>query len=137
MPVVSDAPTASIPTFYDETFRSKQYVNPSIISVANNPTLLGFLESHAPTTDGSFSICIAGGQGVFVSKVRSHSIILFNFQLPYLSFLAGTAGLYPRSRSSSPRQTHIGSTHSVHRQRRQHEVRRHNFYARHFHRHDD
>ena len=38
--------------------------------MANSPNLLGYLEHHSPTSDGSFSICIAGGIGSFVSKVR-------------------------------------------------------------------
>lgn len=59
-----------IPTVYDETFRAKHYMEPSIMSIANRATLLGYLDHHPPTTDGSFSICVAGGQGVFVSQVR-------------------------------------------------------------------
>lgn len=39
------------------------------MSLADRATLIAYLEHHAPTTDGSFSVCIAGGNGVFVSKV--------------------------------------------------------------------
>ncbi|KAF9471774.1 hypothetical protein BDN70DRAFT_767240, partial [Pholiota conissans] len=63
-----------IPTIYDETFRSVSYLEPTIGSIGNRPNLVGYLEHHAPTTDGSFSICVAGGEGVFVSKALLDSI---------------------------------------------------------------
>jgi len=44
------------------------------MSVANHATLIGYLEHHATTTDGSFAMCIAGGNGVFVSKTLLDSI---------------------------------------------------------------
>ena len=56
-------------TVYDETLRSITYTEPSIMSMANNPNLLGQLEYHSPTSDGSFSICVAGGDGIFISQV--------------------------------------------------------------------
>ncbi|KAH9484604.1 hypothetical protein JR316_0004086 [Psilocybe cubensis] len=61
-------------TIYDETFRSVHYDNPAIASMANHPNLVGKLEHHAPTTDGSFSICIANGRGVFISRALLESI---------------------------------------------------------------
>jgi len=71
---MSSEPPAYIPTIYDETHRAKDYMEPSIISMASRPTLIAYLEHHAPTTDGSFSVCIAGGIGVFVSKTLLDSI---------------------------------------------------------------
>jgi hypothetical protein len=35
-------------TVYDETFRGKYFMEPSIASMANNPNLLAYLEHHAP-----------------------------------------------------------------------------------------
>jgi roadblock/LC7 domain-containing protein len=69
----SEPPRAYIPTIYDETHRAIQYMDPSIRSMANRATLIAYLEHHAPTTDGSFAVCIAGGNGVFVSKVHNAS----------------------------------------------------------------
>ena len=54
---------------YDETHRGKWYMQLSIASMAHLAHLLGYLEHHTPSTDGSFGVCIAGGTGVFVSKV--------------------------------------------------------------------
>ncbi|KAF4623911.1 hypothetical protein D9613_001418 [Agrocybe pediades] len=67
-------PPSYVHTLYDETFRSRTFQNPSIMSMANAPNLIGRLEYHSPTTDGSFSICIAGGEGAFVSKALYESI---------------------------------------------------------------
>jgi hypothetical protein len=67
----NDAPPAYVRTVYDETFRAKSYFQPSIMSMGNRPNLLGQLEYHSPQTDGSFAICVSGGNGVFVSKVRT------------------------------------------------------------------
>ena len=58
-----------MPTIYDETFRAQHYDSPSIMSMGNVAHMIGYLEHHASATDGSFSICVAGGEGVFVSKV--------------------------------------------------------------------
>ena len=54
---------------YDETHRGKWYMQLSIASRAHVAHLLGYLEHHTPSTDGSFGVCIASGTGVFVSKV--------------------------------------------------------------------
>ncbi|KAF8799947.1 hypothetical protein BYT27DRAFT_7175872 [Phlegmacium glaucopus] len=70
----SAPPPAYLRTIYDETLRSRFYMNPCINSMANSPNLVGYLEHHAPTTDGSFSICVAGGEGVFISKALLESI---------------------------------------------------------------
>lgn len=75
------------PTLYDETYRSIRYPELSISSMANRPNLIGHLEHHAPTTDGSFSICVAGGKGVFISQVWEFQI-LSKFTLLYFSHLA-------------------------------------------------
>ncbi|KAJ7505261.1 hypothetical protein B0H11DRAFT_412104 [Mycena galericulata] len=61
-------------TVLDETHRSIQYVTPEIASMASSPTMLGYLVNHEPDTDGSFSICIAGGTGIFVSQNLFESI---------------------------------------------------------------
>jgi hypothetical protein len=44
------------------------------MSMATRPNLVGHLEHHTPTTDGSFSICVANGQGVFISQALLESI---------------------------------------------------------------
>ncbi|KAJ7761528.1 hypothetical protein DFH07DRAFT_883564 [Mycena maculata] len=61
-------------TALDETHRSIQYIMPTIMSMANSPNLLGYLENHSPDTDGSFSICVARGTGVFISQTLFESI---------------------------------------------------------------
>lgn len=43
----------------------------AINSMANQPNIIGYLEHHKPTTDGSFAICAAGGTGVFVKKAST------------------------------------------------------------------
>jgi hypothetical protein len=65
----NDAPPDYTHTVYDETYRAKSYIQPSIMSMGNSPNLLGQLEYHSAQTDGSFAICVAGGEGVFISKV--------------------------------------------------------------------
>jgi hypothetical protein len=54
---------------YDQTQREDAVENPAIMSMASRPSLLGQLENHSPETDGSFGVCISGGQGAFVSLV--------------------------------------------------------------------
>jgi len=73
---MSAAPPPYYRTLYDETHRSIIYLNPSISSMANRPNLIGKLEHHSPITDGSFSICIASGEGVFISQVSVISTCL-------------------------------------------------------------
>ncbi|KAJ3509644.1 hypothetical protein NLJ89_g5108 [Agrocybe chaxingu] len=63
-----------IPTLYDETHRGKWALMPDISSMGNNANLIGYLEHHDPSTDGSFAICLAGGSGNFVSKALYDSI---------------------------------------------------------------
>ncbi|PPR01013.1 hypothetical protein CVT26_015614 [Gymnopilus dilepis] len=72
--MASDAPPPYVRTVYDETLRSKFYPLPSIDSIANACNLLGHLEHHSPSTDGSFSICVANGRGVFISKALYESV---------------------------------------------------------------
>ncbi|KAH9484601.1 hypothetical protein JR316_0004083 [Psilocybe cubensis] len=64
----TSAPPPYYKTIYDETFQYVRYEDPSISSMGNRPNLAGQLEYHAPTTNGSFSICLAEGMGVFISK---------------------------------------------------------------------
>ncbi|KAH9971778.1 hypothetical protein BJV74DRAFT_905487 [Russula compacta] len=52
---------AAVPVLYDETHHGKCYVAPEVASMGKSANLMGYLEHHAPTTDGSFAICIAGG----------------------------------------------------------------------------
>jgi hypothetical protein len=61
---------APIPVLYDETHHGKWYMQPRVDGVGSLPNLMGYLEHHAPNTDGSFGICIAGGNVNLVSKVR-------------------------------------------------------------------
>jgi hypothetical protein len=46
---------------HDEARHSKSYMEPSTMSMAQLPNLLGQFEHHSPTTDGSISICILKG----------------------------------------------------------------------------
>lgn len=62
-------PAYTVPVLYDETHRGRWAFEPCIASVGNLENLTGYLEHLAPTTDGSFSICVAGGEGNFVSQV--------------------------------------------------------------------
>ncbi|KAF8987510.1 hypothetical protein BDQ17DRAFT_1374991 [Cyathus striatus] len=73
-PADAPPPPPYIQTLYDETHRSKYYQEPRIMSMAHRPNLIGYLEHHAPTTDGSFSICVASGEGVFISERLYNSI---------------------------------------------------------------
>lgn len=61
--------SATIPVLHDETFHAKWYMDPQVNSMGNCPNLLGSLEHHGPDTDGSFAICIAGGNVTLVKKV--------------------------------------------------------------------
>jgi hypothetical protein len=63
------SPPPYVRVIYDETHRGKWYGQASIVSLANHPNFLGQLEHHSPDTDGSFSICVAQGQGIFVAQV--------------------------------------------------------------------
>ncbi|KAF8963788.1 hypothetical protein BDZ97DRAFT_1661231 [Flammula alnicola] len=67
---------SSIRTVYDETHRGIWHSTLVVASMGNNPNLLGHLEHYEPTTDGSFSICCAGGEGVFISQALYESIPL-------------------------------------------------------------
>ena len=49
--MASEDPPPYFRTVYDETLRSISYLEPSIMSMANHPTLLGQLENYSPTTD--------------------------------------------------------------------------------------
>ena len=96
MPESSTMATAPPPYFrtvYDETLRAITYTEPSIMSMGNNPNLLGQLEYHSPTTDDSFSICVAGGDGIFVSQVLI--IIEHAFEQSNVCIVQGPAGIDP------------------------------------------
>jgi len=64
----------AIPVLYDETHHGKHYNQPRMESMANLANLMGHLPKHADTTDGSFSICMAGGNCTLVSKNLYESI---------------------------------------------------------------
>ncbi|CAA7263948.1 unnamed protein product [Cyclocybe aegerita] len=63
-----------IPTLYDETHRGKWPFQPEVATVGNSANMLGYLEHHASTTDGSFAICMAGGSENLVSQALYESI---------------------------------------------------------------
>ncbi|EIM86542.1 uncharacterized protein STEHIDRAFT_57583 [Stereum hirsutum FP-91666 SS1] len=69
-----DSGSTVIPTLYDDTHRGVSAFDYSIMSMGNRANLIGYLEHHDPTSDGSFSICIAGGNGACVSKRLYESI---------------------------------------------------------------
>jgi len=117
-------PESPPPTLYDETYRSISYPEPCIGSIANNPNLVGRLEHHSPTTDGSFSICIASGRGVFISQVSAiyihtheHRKLIMRIQSLYESIPtehrpplnSADAGRTVNTIATSPMKT-IGST---------------------------
>ena len=66
----------AIPTLYDETFRCVCHKMPQIQSMASLTCLVGYLEHHEATTDGSFAICVADGEGAFISQELFESIPL-------------------------------------------------------------
>jgi len=55
---------------HDDTYRNRVYQSPAIMSMAQVSHVLGYLERHSVDTDGSFGICVAQGEGIFVTKVR-------------------------------------------------------------------
>ncbi|KAI0248879.1 hypothetical protein BJV78DRAFT_1130587 [Lactifluus subvellereus] len=65
---------AAIPVLHDETHHENWYSQPQINSIGNLPNLTGYLEHHAPSTDGSFAIYIAPGNVTLVSKRLYESI---------------------------------------------------------------
>ena len=73
MPNSQATPTATntTPTLFDETFRNKSIQIVDVATMGNRPNLIGFVEHHSSTTDGSFAICLAGGSEVVIKKVRS------------------------------------------------------------------
>jgi hypothetical protein len=74
-----------IPTLYDDTHRGKWAFDFEIASMGNLPNLLAYLEYYDPAqTDGSIGICVAGGRGNFISKVRSFGEINIPQQFIYL-----------------------------------------------------
>jgi MYND finger len=56
---------------YDETELGKTVADPHIWSVANTPGVVGYLGHHHPESDGTFAICLADGDGTFISWVSS------------------------------------------------------------------
>lgn len=58
-------------TVHDQTHRGIWHMQPTIASMGNRPNLIGHLDRYSWTTDGSFSICVAGGVGVFISEVSN------------------------------------------------------------------
>src|SRR5271167_3207160 len=67
----SEPPEYTPRVVYDETHRGKWYAQLDITSMAQVPHIIAYLQHHSPDSDGSFAICIANGQGIFVSKVIS------------------------------------------------------------------
>jgi hypothetical protein len=51
-------------------------MEPSTMSMAQLPNLLGQFEHHSPTTDGSISICI---EGIFISLVCVMFVVRYTF----------------------------------------------------------
>ncbi|KAH8917154.1 hypothetical protein BT69DRAFT_1269361 [Atractiella rhizophila] len=63
-----------LPVLYDETFRGVSFPRLEILSLANRVCLHGKLLDHSAETDGSFGMCIANGQGNFMSLSLYESI---------------------------------------------------------------
>ena len=66
---LSPSARSSARIIYDDTQRNNRVPNPCIYSMASRPSLLGYLEYHSNSTDGSFPICVANGEGSFISQV--------------------------------------------------------------------
>ena len=66
--------SSRVPTLYDETHRGIEDTRLEILSWANEPTLIAYLEHYDPSTDGSFAVCIASGNGNFISQKLYNSI---------------------------------------------------------------
>ncbi|KAK7049836.1 hypothetical protein VNI00_005266 [Paramarasmius palmivorus] len=64
----------AVPTYYDETHHGKWYMTPEVASLGNAANLMGYLPHHSGDTDGSFAICLAGGNCTLVSKRLYESI---------------------------------------------------------------
>ena len=70
-------PSSSVqhtPTLYDETHRGISHITLKILSVGNSAALIADLEDHDSSTDGSFGVCIAAGEGNFISQKLYNSI---------------------------------------------------------------
>jgi MYND finger len=71
---------------HDDSRRGKRVEKPAILSQASRASLLSYLEFHSPDTDGSFTICVSGGSGAFISEVPTpplpscHGLILETLQ---------------------------------------------------------
>src|SRR5271155_2828331 len=65
---LSPSSRSSARVIYDDTQRNKEVPHPSIYSMASRPSLIGHLEHHSNSTDGSFRICVANGEGSFISQ---------------------------------------------------------------------
>lgn len=94
--------TDTIPTLYDDTHRGLWGFDYSVGTIGNSANLIGYLEHHDPQTDGSFGICVAGGNGVCVSKV---CVVTF-LDRGYLTddgTHVDTVRIYPRAASSASR----------------------------------
>ena len=64
-----------IPTLlYDKAHRGIWRTRLQILSLGNSPALIAYLEHHHPSTDGSFAVCIAAGNGNFLGKELYNSI---------------------------------------------------------------
>ena len=63
-----------ISTLHDEKHRGIWRSRLQILSLANSAALIAYLEHHDPSTDGGFAVCIAAGNGNFVSQKFYNSI---------------------------------------------------------------
>jgi hypothetical protein len=74
-PTGNAASVQSARLVYDETGSGKSVDCPEIRSSAQNAALVGLLEHHQETTEGSYSIVLADGDGTFISPVTPPSAI--------------------------------------------------------------
>lgn len=63
---------------YDDTHRGKTVNTPGIYSMASRPSLLSYFEHHSDDNDATFTICLSGGDGAFLSMVRSLITLLLS-----------------------------------------------------------
>lgn len=65
----SMSPPLVAPTIYDETFRGVRYHSPSIWAARYVLHMTGCLDEYPLSPNGSFGICVARGECVFIGKV--------------------------------------------------------------------
>jgi hypothetical protein len=56
---------------HDDTHHGKTVNTPAIYRMASRPSLISYFEHQSDGNDASFTVCLSGGDGAFLSLVRS------------------------------------------------------------------